>query len=286
MEKRKVIFVVGGTGNQGGAVSKNLLKQGSWNVKVLSRNPSSDESKALIKQGVQVVKGDLDHPSSFSEDLNNVYGIFSVQNFENGIEKEVEHGKAIADLAKSKGVKHLVYSSVSGANLASTVPHFNSKHRIEEHIKSIGVPYTILRPTSFYENLLNPEVKKRILKGKLVMPLSKDVVQEFISVHDIGRISTQLFSNPSKYIGKTITIASDKMTMQDLSQLLSKTMNRKVKYEKLPLLITRLVMGKNLTRMFKWINKTQPEFVANMGDVRREFPEMTTLTSWLNIEFG
>ena len=244
MENRKVILVTGGTGNQGGAVARNLLKQGKWKVKVLSRNQESIKSKILKSEGIDVVEGNLNDPISYSEYFNKIYGIFSVQNFTNGIDKEIEQGKKIAELAKLKGVKHLLYSSVSGTDLESGIPHFESKNKIEEHIKNIGVPFTIIRPTSFYENLLNPEVKKRILKGKLVMPINKDVSQEFISMQDIGIIAGQIFNNPSKYLSKTITIASDKMTMEDLSKLLSKTMNKEIKYEKLPKIITRLVMGR------------------------------------------
>jgi len=285
MENRKVILVTGGTGNQGGAVAINLLKQGKWKVKVLSRNQESVKSKILKSEGIDVVAGNLNDPKSYSEYLNKIYGIFSVQNFTNGIDKEIEQGKTITELAKIKGVKHLIYSSVSGTDLKSGIPHFESKNIIEKHIKNTGVPFTIIRPTSFYENLLNPEVKKRILKGKLVMPINKDVRQEFISLQDIGIIVGQIFNNPSKYLGKTITIASDKMTMEDLSKLLSKTMNKEIKYEKLPKFITRLVMGKNLYKMFNWVNKERPEFVSDIEALRKEFMGMTNLESWLKEEF-
>ena len=285
MENRKVILVTGGTGNQGGAVARNLLKQGKWKVKVLSRNQESIKSKILKSEGIDVVEGNLNDPISYSEYFNKIYGIFSVQNFTNGIDKEIEQGKKTAELAKLKGVKHLLYSSVSGTDLESGIPHFESKNKIEEHIKNIGVPFTIIRPTSFYENLLNPEVKKRILKGKLVMPINKDVSQEFISMQDIGIIAGQIFNNPSKYLSKTITIASDKMTMEDLSKLLSKTMNKEIKYEKLPKIITRLVMGRNLYKMFDWVNKERPEFVSDIEAFRKEFMGMTNLESWLKEEF-
>lgn len=286
MEEQKVIFVTGGTGNQGGAVARSLLKQGKWKVKVLTRNPESEKSRILKSEGITVLQGDLNDPQSYGEYLNDAYGIFSVQNFMNGIDKEIEQGKRIADLANAKGVKHLLYTSVSGSDLKSGIPHFESKNEIEVHIRETGGPFTIIRPTSFYENLLNPEVKKRILKGKLVMPLKKDVSQEFISIQDIGVVAGQIFNNPSKYLGKTITIASDKMTMGDLSKLLSKTMNRKIRYEKLPKIITRLVMGKNLYKMFTWVNRERPEFVSDIEAQRKEFQGMTNMESWLKKEFS
>ena len=104
-------------------------------------------------------------------------------------------------------------------------------------------------------------------------------------MQDIGIIAGQIFNNPSKYLSKTITIASDKMTMEDLSKLLSKTMNKEIKYEKLPKIITRLVMGRNLYKMFAWVNKERPEFVSDIEAFRKEFMGMTNLESWLKEEF-
>jgi len=212
MDNQKIVLVTGGTGNQGGAIARNLHKDKNWKVEVLTRNPDSRKSLELKKLGIEVVKGDLDKPSTYKNALDSVYGIFSVQNYQEGIEKEIKQGQLLADAAKAAKIEHFIYSSVSGADLQTGIPHFDSKYKIEEYIKSLRIPYSIIRPTSFYENLLNPEVKKRILKGKLVMPVSKDLKQEFISVEDIGRVALKMFNNPSTYVNKTLTIASDSMT--------------------------------------------------------------------------
>lgn len=285
MEGEKVIFVTGGTGNQGGAIAKSLNQSDHWAVVVLSRDSESKASKNLKDLGIEVLKGDLDDPSSYSNYLTDVDGIFSVQNFIYGIDKEIKYGKQLADLAKQKKINHFLYSSVSGADLGSGIPHFESKHAIENHIKQIGIPYTIIRPTSFYETLLIPDVMKRVWKGKLVMPLKKDLYQEYISMPDIGIIGKQIFENPEKYLGKTITIASDKMKVEELAILISETLNKKITYQKLPRLITRLVMGSNLYKMFDWINKNEPELVVDIDSLKKEFPGLTNMKSWLKKEF-
>ena len=79
----------------------------------------------------------------------------------------------------------MVYSSVMAADLNTGIPHFDSKYVIEKYIHSKGIDYTILRPASFNENYLNPEVLKRLRKGKLVLPLNKNVVQQLISTEDV-----------------------------------------------------------------------------------------------------
>jgi hypothetical protein len=36
------------------------------------------------------------------------------------------------------------------------IPHFESRYKVEQHIKNLGIPYTIIGPTFFMENLLGP----------------------------------------------------------------------------------------------------------------------------------
>ena len=74
MTNSKVILVTGGTGNQGGAVARNLSQQG-FRVKVLIRNIHSDKALNLKKQNVELVKGDLNNANTYREHLKDVYGI-------------------------------------------------------------------------------------------------------------------------------------------------------------------------------------------------------------------
>jgi len=73
MTNNKTIFVTGGTGNQGGAVARNLTQQG-FIVKVLTRNPNSIKSENLKKMNIEVIKGDLNNADTYREYLKNVYG--------------------------------------------------------------------------------------------------------------------------------------------------------------------------------------------------------------------
>ncbi len=88
--------------------------------------------------------------------MSGVHGVFSVQPFERGkAHLEVQWGKRVADTAAALGVAHFVYASVFGTDAAPDVPHFASKAEVENHIRSIGLPHTILRPAGFMENLFH-----------------------------------------------------------------------------------------------------------------------------------
>ena len=114
----KLIAVTGATGQQGGAVARQLLAEG-WRVRALTRDvnkPAAQELKAL---GAEVVAGDLDNGAELEAAFKGAYGVFSVQNFwlpNVGFEGEIKQGKAVAAAAKAAGVQHLVYSSVGAAH--------------------------------------------------------------------------------------------------------------------------------------------------------------------------
>src|SRR5687768_13236617 len=145
MNELKTIFVTGATGNQGGAVTRHLLNKG-FKVKALVRNPS--KSKLAKHDNLEIIPGDLNEPNSYSKAFSNLDGVFANPTYTAGIEKEEKQGFALINSAKQYGVKHFVYSSVVGCDLQTGIPHWESKFRIENHLKSSGLNYTILRPSS------------------------------------------------------------------------------------------------------------------------------------------
>ncbi len=151
VNKNKIILVTGATGTQGGATTRHLLANG-WQVRALTRDVTKPAAQELKDAGAEVIQGDFSDQTSLTDALDGVYGAFSVQ-LPHDLALEVEYGKRMADFAKSAGVEHFVYSSVGGAERETGIPHFESKRRIEEHIEALGIPYTILRPVYFMENL-------------------------------------------------------------------------------------------------------------------------------------
>ena len=188
-------------------------------------------------------------------------------------------------MAKENGVKHFLYSSVIGADVHTGIPHWESKFQIENHIKQIGLSYTIIRPASLFENLLIPQVKSRLLKGKLVFPVNKNKVQQYISAEDIGKISTTIFMNPEKYSNQTINLATEQLDGLQVTAIFSKIWNKPIGYQQLPGIITRLAMGKDLYKMFSWINKNDAVFVKDLDAFKKEFSGLMSLEEWIKNYF-
>ncbi|HMK03629.1 MAG TPA: NmrA/HSCARG family protein [Ferruginibacter sp.] len=284
MQNSKTILVTGATGNQGSAAVKTLLDNG-FSVKAITRDPSSAAAQNLKNLNATVVQADLNNNSSYRDQLKDVDGIFCVLTFVNGTEKEINQGISLVNLAKEYGVKHFIYSSVIGADLGTGIPHWESKSRIEDHLKASGLPYTIIRPVSFYENFLLPQVKSRILKGKLASPVKKEVMQQFISARDVGKTSAEIFMNPGRYLNRTITMAAEEMDMKAVASVFSEAMGKEINYQNLPMFITRLIMGKRLHTMFKWLNEHDAVFVKDLQAFKKEYPNLTALKDWIKLNF-
>jgi hypothetical protein len=116
MADSKTVLVSGATGQQGGAVARELLAHG-YRVRAMTRKPESGPARSLGKLGAELVEGDLDDEASVARAVAGAWGTFAVQNtWEAGVEKEEIQGKRFAKAAREAGVQHFVYSSVGSAH--------------------------------------------------------------------------------------------------------------------------------------------------------------------------
>src|SRR6185295_10274656 len=76
---RDAILVTGATGQQGGAVARELLAHGH-KVRAMTRRPDGESAKILAALGAEIVAADLDDARSLEQALAGVWGVFAVQN--------------------------------------------------------------------------------------------------------------------------------------------------------------------------------------------------------------
>src|SRR5215469_13053489 len=280
----RIVLVAGATGRQGGAVVRHMLPKG-WRLRALTRKPKSYAARQLAEKGVELAEGDMDDPASLERAARGVYGIYSVQDsWTVGARREVQQGKNLADAARKAGLEHLVYSSAGGANLNSGVTHFETKWVVEKHIRSLNLPATVLRTSAFMETYHILEVEVGLLKGKLADPIRGDKPYQTIATDDIGGFVALAFERPKEFIGLELEIAGSELTNPEAAQVFSRVLGKPVKFQKLPMMMVRLVLGKEFYQMFRWFN--EEGFKADIAELRRRYPEvrLQTLEEWLRSE--
>lgn len=273
----RLILVCGATGKQGGAVARSLLDRG-FQVRGLTRNPDKPEAQALAEQVAEIVQGDMEDRSSIERVLEGACGVFSVQNFwETGYDREVQQGKIVADAAKAAGVEHFVYSSVGSTYRKTGIPHFESKWEVEEHVRQIGLPYTILRPVFFMQNW--GWMREHILGGTLAQPLDPDKPFQQVAVEDVGTFAAIAFEHPEEWIGRELDIAGDEQTMPEIAETFGRVIGKEISYHQVPWDEFEEQMGEEGAVMYRWFNDVGYE--AYIGALRQGYPELTTFEQYL-----
>ena len=268
------ILVTGATGQQGGTLAK-LLLQKNHKVYALVRNIQSPAAQELKKEGANLVKGDLNNFDSIEQAVNGVDSIFLMGTpLEDGIEGETRRGIMMADIAKEKNVKHLVYSSVANADRNTGIPHFESKYKVEQHIQNLGIPYTIIGPTFFMENLLT-YLKPGLEQGQLALPLSPSSILQQSALQNIAEFSALVLEHSKIFRDKRIDIASDEVTGEQATKVLSNELGRKINYVHIPL--DRVREGnKDMARMFEWYEKVGTGI--DIPSLHQEYPQVNWLS--------
>lgn len=271
--RTKLILVTGATGQQGGAVARHLLKEPGFAVRALTRDSTKQSSRVIAQAGGEVFQGNLDDLDSVRRALDGAWGAYSVQDFmTTGYEGEIRQGKTFADAAKAAGVKHLVYSSVVSADQGTGMPHFESKWQIEQHIAQSGLTYTILRPAFFMQNW-NTFLRDPILSGTLPLPLKPQTPLQQIAVEDIGAFALKAFQDPAKWAGRTVELAGEELTMQQVAATLSRVLGRNVRYVQVPWEQFTQNAGEEMARMYRWFEEVG--YHVDITALRREHEFLT-----------
>jgi uncharacterized protein YbjT (DUF2867 family) len=250
MAEKKIIAVVGATGAQGGGLARAILNDPSsgFAVRALTRKVDSDKAKELKNLGAEVVAADLDDVESLKRAFAGAYGAFCLTNFWEhfSADKELAQAKNMAQAAKHAGVQHVIWSTLEDTrrwvplsdNRMPTlkgkykVEHFDAKGEADHLFSDLGVPTTFLLTSFYWENLIYFGAgPKKGPDGKLALtyPMG-DKKLPGIAVEDIGKCALAIFKKGREFIGKTVAIAGEQLTIAQMAAALTKALGQEVRY--------------------------------------------------------
>ncbi len=272
------VLVTGATGNQGGATARHLLAQG-WHVRALVRDETTPAAAELAAAGAELARGDLDDRASIEAAARGTHGIYSVQS---ATDDEVTQGTNVADAAHAVGIGHLVYSSVGGVESQNrfSVEHGwgpIDKWRIEEHIRDLGLPATIVRPAGFMEDFVSPA--RFFRNGSLDVPWRDDLVMQLIAIEDIGAFAALAFAKPDAYLGTAVEITGDRLTAPQIAEALTAAAGRPVPHTRIPL-ETLWEHAPEVAKVFTWANETY--YDTELAPLRDAHPGLMDFPGWLH----
>lgn len=239
----KKILVSGATGAQGGAVAKEALRQG-FDVRVLVRDINSPGAKELIQYGAEAFEGNFDNQKSLENAMKDVDSVFSMtMPAFPGTDSERQQGLALINAALNSNVKQFVFTSVARAGKHESFPrweenywskkYWTDKWDLEEAVRTAGfASWTIIKPAFMMENFLPPKAQNmfpHLQNGEIKTVIQPpDVRMDFISAENVASLACSAFCDPEAYNQKSINLASESLTMSEVSDIISKVTGKSV----------------------------------------------------------
>lgn len=305
MADKKIIAVVGSTGSQGGGLVHAILNDpnGGFAARAITRDPNKDKAKALAAKGAEVVKADLDDVESLKKAFAGAYAVYGVTNFWEhfSAEKEKAQAKNIADAAKAAGVKHVIWSTLEDTRKLMhpddkrmpilqgkyRVPHFDAK--ADANAFFAGLPVTYLVTSFYWDNLYTFGLAPK--KGddgvySWTFPMGNAKLAG-MAAEDIGKTAYGIFKAGDRYIGKTVGIVSENLTIAEMGDKLTKGLDiGPVKYNAVDANLYRgfgFPGAEEMGNMFQMYRDFEKEVLSarSVETTRSLNPQLQSFDQWL-----
>ncbi|KOY55261.1 NmrA/HSCARG family protein [Streptomyces sp. XY332] len=273
------VAVTGATGAQGGATARALLAAGHQ-VRALTRTPDSPAADALRSLGAQIRHADFDDRASLNAALTGTDSLFAVTTpFGTDTATEVQQGTALIDAAAQARLGHIVFTSAAHADRSTGVPHYQSKHLVEQHLRAVGVPWTVLAPAAFMDNYASGWTLDGLRDGTFAWPMPADRPLTLIPAADIGAFAALALQRRDEFTGHRIDIASDERTPAEMAEVLATAIGLPVAHQEVPLAYVR-TRSDDLAAMFEYFITAGLD--VDVTGLRREYPEVGwhSFTDW------
>ena len=215
----------------------------------------------------------------------------------------MRQAKNLAEAARAAGVAHAIWSTLEDtrqlvplddARMPTLqgkykVPHFDGKGEADQFFRDAKVPTTWLLTSFYWDNLVSFGMgPKKGADGKLafVLPMA-DKKLPGIAVEDIGKCAYGVFLRGNELIGKTVAIAGEHLTGNQMAAQLSDALGKPVAYTYVPPEVYSAFGfpgADDLANMFQYKRDFETEFcgVRNPSFARDLNPQLQTFAQWLS----
>jgi uncharacterized protein YbjT (DUF2867 family) len=224
-----MILVNGAAGKTGRAVIRALSARGQ-RVRALVHRP--EQVPVVAGLGAQeVVAGDMRVEATMERAVQGVRALYHI--CPNMSPDEVAIGGAAINAARAEGVQHFVYHSVLHPQTES-MPHHWHKLRVEELLFESGLPYTILQPAAYMQNLL-AYWDTIVEKGIYAVPYAVETRLGMVDLEDVAGAAATVLTEPG-HEGATYELAGpDILSQIEVASILAEQLGQPVRAQAVPL---------------------------------------------------
>jgi uncharacterized protein YbjT (DUF2867 family) len=221
-----MILVTGAAGKTGRAVIKALAARGEA-VRALVHRPQQ-ASIAVDAGAGDVIAGDMrdqavmDRATGAPNQVRAIYHICA-----NMSPDELSIAQVAVRAARAAGVEHFVYHSVLHPQ-TEAMPHHWQKLRTEELLFETGLPYTILQPAAYMQNIL--AYWDRIVQdGIYAVPYATEARLSMVDLEDVAKVAATVLTERG-HAGATYELVGvDVLSPAGVAEVLAQLLGRPVR---------------------------------------------------------
>jgi uncharacterized protein YbjT (DUF2867 family) len=274
----------------GGKTGRTLVKALSKVESVCAFIHREEHVSTLTFLGAdKVIVGDMHDEARIRSAMQEVRAVYHICPNMNPDEALI--GKLVIESARESGMEYFVYHSVLHPQ-TEKMNHHLQKLRVEEMIFESGLPFTILQPAPYMQNLL-AGWKNIIEEGVLRVPYSVHSKFSFVHLEDIAEAARIVLTEPNHANAIYEVAGTLPLSHVEVAEIVSRVLNRDIRAEKEEIGDWRLrVKGmseyaiENLVKMFayydqwglvgssnvlRWLLKREPKSLESF--VERIFKE-------------
>lgn len=220
------IAVVGVTGAIGSRVARKLEAAG-YDILGLSRNPGPEAPG-------RAVAVDLRNGEAATRALADAEAVYLTppEGGPNPLADELTVGRNVIGAAVASGVGHVIMHTAVRADRGDTGARLlDNKATLERELAGSGVPYSILRPAWYLQNLFM--ARPYLDQGMFSMPWPEDMVWAATDVDDVAAAAVALFETGPSHRGYDVHLPGG-ITAGAICSAIEAATGRPIAYQEFP----------------------------------------------------
>lgn len=244
----KLLVVFGATGQQGGSIVNHVLNDPElskqYKIRAITRDTTSESSKALAAKGCEVVAANPDDAQTLQPAMKGAHTVFAMNfpDFKDIMGSELRQGHAMVDAAVAEKVHYYIFSTLPWVKKISNgkytkVAGFDGKAEVEEYIRKQPIKSAFFAPGSFMQNYHSMMKPRKMPDG--TYSISRHVSPQtqlpmIDTTGDTGKFVGAILADPNKYEGQKFCAATKLYSMEQQAEILSKATGKNVVYAQMP----------------------------------------------------